>query len=401
MRLKDITTLNPQYRGKELYNNVSFVPMESLRNGSIDLKDISFAEGKGKYTYFANGDLLVAKVTPCFENGNIAIADNLEQGVGFGSSEIFVLRMKKGFLNSYLFYLSQTSKFQDAACATMCGVGGLKRISPLFMRTYELELPVLSEQQKIVEKLDAQLSSIDKRISALEKQCDAYARLKKSVIHQAVTRGLNPNVTLKDSGIEWIGMMPSHWEIRRFKEVFPRYSTGLTPESKNLNNFSDDVRYTWITIGDMTSMVVSESFMCLSESVIKEKKPIISRKGSLLFSFKLSIGKTAFAGKDLYTNEAIVSIPPHRGIELGYFYYLIPFICEANATENIYGAKMLNQKRIANMLFIVPPLSEQQEIANYLDEKCAKIDAAIENITKQIDASKRLRKAIINEAISG
>ena len=401
MRLKDITTLNPQYRGKELYNNVSFVPMESLRNGSIDLKDISFAEGKGKYTYFGNGDLLVAKVTPCFENGNIAIADNLEHGIGFGSSEIFVLRMKKGFLNSYLFYLSQTSKFQDAACATMCGVGGLKRISPLFMRTYELDLPVLSEQQRIVEKLDTQLSSIDKRISVLEQQLDAYARLKKSVIHQAVTRGLNPNVTLKDSGIEWIGMIPKHWEIRRFKEIFLRYSTGLTPESKNLNNFSVDERYTWITIGDMTSKVVSESFMCLSESVIKEKNPIISRRGSLLFSFKLSIGKTAFAGKDLYTNEAIVSIPPHRGIELGYFYYLIPFVCEANATENIYGAKMLNQKRIANMLFIVPPLSEQQETANYLDEKCAKIDAAIENITKQIDASKRLRKAIINEAISG
>ena len=240
MRLKDITTLNPQYRGKELYNNVSFVPMESLRNGSIDLKDISFAEGKGKYTYFGNGDLLVAKVTPCFENGNIAIADNLEHGIGFGSSEIFVLRMKKGFLNSYLFYLSQTSKFQDAACATMCGVGGLKRISPLFMRTYELDLPVLSEQQRIVEKLDTQLSSIDKRISVLEQQLDAYARFKKSVIHQAVTRGLNPNVTLKDSGIEWIGMIPKHWEIRRFKEIFLRYSTGLTPESKNYEQLKDD-----------------------------------------------------------------------------------------------------------------------------------------------------------------
>ena len=89
MRLKDFSVLNPQYKGESLDCKVSFVPMESLRNGAIDYQDIPFAEGKGKYTYFQDGDLLVAKVTPCFENGNIAIANNMKQGVGFGSSEIF------------------------------------------------------------------------------------------------------------------------------------------------------------------------------------------------------------------------------------------------------------------------------------------------------------------------
>ena len=77
MRLKDFSVLNPQYKGDNLECEVSFVPMESLRNGVIDYQDIPFAEGKGKYTYFQDGDLLVAKVTPCFENGNIAIANNM------------------------------------------------------------------------------------------------------------------------------------------------------------------------------------------------------------------------------------------------------------------------------------------------------------------------------------
>lgn len=151
----------------------------------------------------------------------------------------------------------------------------------------------------------------------------------------------------------------------------------------------------------MTSKYVNDSFMCLSEKVIREKRPTLSRKGSLLFSFKLSIGKTAFVGKDSYTNEAIVTIPPTKKVDLNYFFYLIPLICQNNATENIYGAKMLNQKIIANMLLAIPSFSEQQDIANYLDEKCAKIDAAIEIIGKQIEASKRLKRAIINEAISG
>ena len=99
----------------------------------------------------------------------------------------------------------------------MCGVGGLKRISPLFMRTYELDIPSLSKQQRIVNYLDVKLGKIDARIAILEKQQDAYARLKKSVFHHAVTRGLNPNVSLKDSGVEWIGMIPEHWELHRFK----------------------------------------------------------------------------------------------------------------------------------------------------------------------------------------
>ncbi len=237
MRLKDFSILNPQYRGDNLDCEVSFVPMESLRNGTIDYKEISFSEGKGKYTYFRNGDLLIAKVTPCFENGNIAIADNMKEGLGFGSSEIFVLRMDKSILNTYMFYITQTSKFQDGACATMCGVGGLKRISPLFMRTFELDMPSLAKQQRIVDYLDAKLGAINERIAILEKQKDAYSRLKKSIIHQAVTRGLNPDVCLKNSGIEWIGMIPEHWKVKRIKELCPFVCRGSTPDYVDESGF--------------------------------------------------------------------------------------------------------------------------------------------------------------------
>lgn len=401
MRLKDVSTLNPSYQGDALDTDVSFVPMESLRYGKIDLQEIPFSEGKGKYTFFANGDLLIAKVTPCFENGNIAIANDMKEGIGFGSSEIFVLRMDKSVLNAYMFYFVQTSKFQDAACATMCGVGGLKRISPLFMRTYELSIPSLPVQQKMVDYLDEKTSAIDTQVELLEKKKDAYTRLKKAMINRAVTRGLDEHVKLKDSGVEWIGMIPEHWEVKRFKDVFRKYSTGVTPESKNLDNFSDNEEFTWVTIADMTTRVVGISSLNLSEKAIKDNLPELTIKGSLMFSFKLTIGKTAFAEKDLYTNEAIVSIPPHRNVDLVYFYYTVPMICMNNATENIYGAKMLNQKIIANMIFALPPYEEQQSIAAYLDDKCTKIDAAIANIDKQTDALKRLKRSLINEVITG
>lgn len=230
MRLKDITIFSPQYVGDNIDGDVSFVPMESLRNGTIDYKTIPFLKAKGKYTYFGNQDLLIAKVTPCFENGNIAIARNLLNGIGFGSSEIFVLRPSKEVISQYLFYLSQSRDFQDKACATMCGVGGLKRISPLFMRTYEFDMPSIENQQRMVTYLDTKLSEIDHQVSILTSKRDAYLRLKKSIINHAVTRGLDPNVKMKDSGIEWIGQIPEHWRRMRLKDIAYLYS-GLTGKS--------------------------------------------------------------------------------------------------------------------------------------------------------------------------
>lgn len=261
--------------------------------------------------------------------------------------------------------------------------------------------PPKSQRERIGKYLDDKIPLIDTQIELLEKKKDAYSRLKKAMINRAVTRGLDEHVKLKDSGVDWIGMIPGHWEVKRFKDVFRNYSTGFTPESKNIDNFSDNEGFTWVTIADMTKRVVGTSNLNLSQKAIEENLPVLTLKGSLMFSFKLTIGKTAFAEKDLYTNEAIISIPPHRNVDLNYFYYIIPMICMNNATENIYGAKMLNQKIIANMFFALPPYEEQQAISAYLDEKCTKIDAAIAIIDKQTDALKRLKRSLINEVITG
>lgn len=133
-RMKDICALSPNIKSCSEYEYGSYLPMEGLRLDQIETSDELVSTLQSKYTPFEDNDLLVAKVTPCFENGNIAIAKGLTNGVGFGSSEIFVLRANKYNNIRFLFYMSLSSKFQDKACATMCGVGGLKRISPLFMK---------------------------------------------------------------------------------------------------------------------------------------------------------------------------------------------------------------------------------------------------------------------------
>lgn len=378
MRLKDFSVLNPQYKGENIDAEVSFVPMESLRNGIIDYQDIPFKEAKGKYTFFSDGDLLVAKVTPCFENGNIAIANEMKEGIGFGSSEIFVLRMNKKVLNSYMFYITQSSNFQDGACATMCGVGGLKRISPLFMRTYELDIPSISNQQHIVEYLDEKLTKIDGRIEVLEKQKNAYVRLKKSIIHHAVTRGLNPNVSLKDSGIEWIGMIPEHWRGLLLKHCV------------TINNGCD---YKHIETESGIPVIGSGGqFAFVSEAMYTGEALLLGRKGT--------IDKPMYFNGPFWTVDTMFYAVANKNVNTKYIYYcatIFPF----NKISTATALPSMTQTDLYQLPVMLPPLSEQQSIASYLDEKCAKIDAAIENISKQIDASKRLKRALINEVITG
>ena len=121
-RIKDFAILNPSPANCNMKGDVSFVPMECLRTGYIEKRIIDYQTGRSKYTFFEENDLLIAKVTPCFENGNIAIAENLEQRTGFGSSEIFVYRFNKEVYNKYMFYVLQSAQFKNSAIATMCGV---------------------------------------------------------------------------------------------------------------------------------------------------------------------------------------------------------------------------------------------------------------------------------------
>lgn len=186
-RLKDICTLSPSIKSCFQFEYASFLPMEGLRLGQIDISDEPVSTLQGKYTPFENNDLLIAKVTPCFENGNIAIAQGLTNGIGFGSSEIFVLRAKKVLNIQFLFYMALSSDFQDKACSTMCGVGGLKRISPLFMKSHTITMPPLSEQQAIAAYLDEKCSKIDKIVANLEKQISLYTDMKRSLIDEVIT----------------------------------------------------------------------------------------------------------------------------------------------------------------------------------------------------------------------
>src|SRR5713226_5630268 len=136
---------------------VSFLPMEDM---GIDVKFVQATQTKplsavaGSYTYFADGDVLLAKITPCFENGKLGIAVGLTNGIGFGSSEYFVFRPDKTLSKEWLYYYLSREAFRVEGAARMSGAVGHKRVSKEFIESYPIPVPSLPEQQRIVGILD-------------------------------------------------------------------------------------------------------------------------------------------------------------------------------------------------------------------------------------------------------
>lgn len=263
-----------------------------------------------------------------------------------------------------------------------------------------LFLPNKQTQTAIADYLDQHTALIDKKIELLKAKKQSYTQLKQTLINEVVTKGLDTTVEMKDSGKEWIGQIPKHWEVKRFKEICYKNQTGGTPSTTKSELFLGN--NVWVTIADISEdKFVSDSKLKLTDEAIKEANIPITPKNSLIYSFKLTLGKIAFAQSDLYTNEALISILPNKKIDLNYFYYMLPKFLFLSATENIYGAKMLNQRLIANTLLVVPPKSEQISIANYLDEKTHKIDQIIKKIDTNIFALQEFRKTLINDTVTG
>lgn len=203
---------------------------------------------------------------------------------------------------------------------------------------------------------------------------------------------------MKDSGVAWIGEIPETWEIKRIKEEYS-LQAGFTPDTKN-ESYYDENGYDWVTISDIEDgKTIFSTKKKVSQKYITEFSPSIIPKGSLLYSFKLSVGQTAFAGKELYSNEAIAAFFPDESISLSFLRYS-SFLIVENAETNIYGAKILNRERIKNALVVYPPLSDQQKIAAHLDRKCTQIDALIANAEQQIEKLKAYKQSVITETVT-
>ena len=404
IRLKYLADFEPTCDTSYLTDEskITYTPMECVKNGGFENRSALYGNLSHTLTPFQNGDIAMAKVTPCFENGNIAIMNNLFSGFGLGSSELFIFR-PKSISTHYFFYWLQNKAFVARACSTMTGTGGLKRISPSFIRNCPVHYPSTDEQTKISDYLDAKCSEIDVLLSKTRSSIEEYKKLKQAVITQAVTKGVRGEREMKDSGVEWIGEIPEEWNKCKLKNISIDIGDGLHGTPK----FDDSGEVYFINGNNFSSEYVEPKFdtkkLCLEESLnypkpqLTEQTIMISLNGSygkvcLYRYFPMLLGKSA----------GYITLLP--SINRRYVrHYLSSTPAQIIMTLSLNGTTIpnLSLNTLYNFPTILPSASEQAEIADYLDAKCAEIDKLVvkkEQLVKELESYK---KSLIYEVVTG
>ncbi|WP_338431790.1 restriction endonuclease subunit S [Synechococcus elongatus] len=199
------------------------------------------------------------------------------------------------------------------------------------------------------------------------------------------------------SSLQWAPQIPEHWEITKVR-FSVRFTTGWTPPTGK-DELYDGSNF-WANISDLGPKTLCHTAKTISDKAIELSKIPISEVGSFLFSFKLSIGQVSMVGTPMYMNEAIATFKDSDKALARYCYYLFPLAITQNATENIYGAKLLNQELINAAPLVLPPKYEQELIADFLDRETEKIDALIAEQQRLIELLQEKRQAVISHAVT-
>lgn len=246
-------------------------------------------------------------------------------------------------------------------------------------RNIKIPLPPLQEQKEIAEFLDSKCEKIQNYIEKKQKLITLLQEKKQALINEVVTKGLNPNIEFKNSDIEYLGLIPHHWEVRRMKFM------------ASIHNGREQTE-----IADENGIYPIYG----SGGILGKSMYFIYDKPSVLLGRKGTIDKPLFVEEPFWTIDTMFYTSISKIVLPKYFYYLcltidFQFYISGSAIPS------MTQYDLANISFALPPLQEQKQIANFLDEKCEKINSAIEKTKRQIELVKEYKNTFINEAVCG
>lgn len=303
---------------------------------------------------------------------------------GIVSPAYLILELSNKFDPHYANYLFRNSSMVSHYLIASKGVGTIQR--NLYwgnLRRTPIFIPPLSEQQKISQFLDDKTAKIDQAVDLAEKQIALLKEHKQILIQNAVNRGLNPDMPLKDSGVEWIGQVPEHWEVKKLK-----YLAKIKSGDSIINsNLSDE--YLYEVFGGNGFMGYFYKYNVSGENII------IGRVGALC-------GNIRYINEEKWItdNALILNLINLSKILYSYVSYVLK--CANLNTLSVSNAQpLITGTKIMNILIAIPPLSEQKQIIDYLDKQTAKIDQAIALKTAHIEKLKEYKSVLINDVVTG
>ena len=309
---------------------------------------------------------------------------------------------KEGDYVEYFNYVFQTREFQNNLKGYGNGIMEHRmRIQMNKLNTVLLPYPPVKTQNKIVNYLDKKVSQIDDIISKQKGIIEKYKAYKQSIITETVTKGLNKNVPMKDSGIEWIGEIPSHWSKEKIKYLVQISRGRFNHRPRNDVRFYNG-EYPFIQTGDVAR---ANKYINTYEQTLNKKGFEVSKefkKGTIVMTIAANIGDIAILNFDSCAPDSIVGFEPIGYSHWNYIYYLFIAAKPAFFETSIISTQLnLNIELIKELFVVRPPMEEQKQIAEFLDKKCIAIDTAVVKKEQLIEKLESYKKSLIYECVTG
>jgi type I restriction enzyme S subunit len=326
--------------------------------------------------------------------GKIGIAGcDLATNQQINSVEFYNKRILDNY-GKYLLYISEAELVKQSNKVVVSILNKIKQSQIKF------PIPSIEEQLSIANYLDYQTQKIDCLIANKKAQAEKLKELRQIEINNAVTKGLNPNAEMKDSGIDWLGKIPKHWGVKRVKSIC-KIVNGSTPSS-SIESYWDG-HIIWVTPGDFKNFehTIGDSDSKISDEGYKNCGTSLVPIGSIILTTRAPIGNVLIASKELCTNQGCKSLIPFR-INSEFLYY---YVSVSSIQLNVLGQGTtfleLSTGNLSTFKVPLPPKKEQEEIAKHLQIRTTAIDKLVNNIDVQIEKLQELRKIKIYEAVTG
>jgi type I restriction enzyme S subunit len=451
-RLGETSEINPKLSLERLrYDlDVSFLPMRSVEEltGCIDLTmERKLADVRKGYTSFVDGDLLFAKITPCMENGKVAIARALRNGIGFGSTEFHVIRLAELLPREFFFYFLIREELRKDAQRNMTGSAGQLRVPANYMQQLSVPLPPLAEQQRIVAKIEELFTELDAGVEALQKLKAQLKRYRQAVLKHAFEGKLTEAWREAHKGeLEPASVLLERIRAERAKNAnigaHSRAPRTKAPRPYNMDTSSLPQLpegWVWTTVEEITEMMQygtsekagndSSGIPVIRMGNIQEGKLVLEglkffpkggtqledfvlRDGDLLFNRTNSaelVGKTAVYKEShpesvfaSYLIRVRVNRSAYNPYMLSYFInssYGRAYI--ASVVSQQVGQANVNSRKLSSMPIRLPPLAEQHQIVEEIERRFSIADEVEKAVEQSLKQAERLRQSILKRAFEG
>lgn len=399
--ISDVAKVNPSKIIAEPDLVAGFVPMSLAPtdfNGQLQFEEKAWGDIQKSYTNFQNGDVIFAKVTPCFENGKAAIVDDLPNGIGAGSSEFYVLRPEQGAIsNRLLFALLKTNTFAQNGAENMTGAVGLRRVPRVFVEGFEFPLPPLAEQKVIADKLDTLLAQVETTKARLERIPEILKSFRQSVLAAAVSGKLTEEWRVENVVAEqdWNdGVLGDFIDKPTYGSSAKSQPTGIVPV---------------LRMGNLQGGKLDWSDLVYTSDVNEIEKFRLSA-GDVLFNRTNSpelVGKTSiFRGeREAIYAGYLIRVVCNEGLNPEFLNFLLnsPYAkdyCYQVKSDGVSQSN-INAQKLKAFPVCVPPVLEQTEIVRRVEELFALADSIEQKATAALARVNNLTQSILAKAFRG